>query len=289
MRRAFALFLVFMLLAASASATVLPPEGISAGYLSFTGIEAYRAVVLCENLSVCDERDGSVIDKLYFGDTFMTGESWDGWAKCSYADGSKTGWVRSDYIVIDPAYYLTDAQTAVYSYGYTMAPRVALLDGGTKLPIIAEMEDWYVVSLRGASGWIGKTPADTVNETWFRPEMLSSIVQADLVAGEKRYALHDVEKLEQLSALLCSTDDLGGPVAGCPFGAQLILRLDENAQKQFQISQVTLELATDSCCVYRVDGRDYQYARSMKTEDSSPSNELIFNLFDGTLTFDFSK
>ena len=62
MRRAFALFLVFMLLAASASATVLPPEGISAGYLSFTGIEAYRAVVLCESLSVCDERDGNVID-----------------------------------------------------------------------------------------------------------------------------------------------------------------------------------------------------------------------------------
>ena len=185
MRHAFALFLVIMLLAASASATVLPPEGISAGYLSFTGIEAYRAVVLCESLSVCDERDGNVIDKLYFGDTFMTSESWDGWANCTYADGSKSGWVRSDYIVIDPAYYLTDAQTAVYAYGDTMAPRVALLDGGTKLPIIAEMENWCVVSLRGASGWIRKTPADTVNETWFRSEMLSSIVQADLLVGEK--------------------------------------------------------------------------------------------------------
>jgi len=80
MRRAFALILFFMLLAASASATVLAPEGISAGYLSFTGIEAYRAVVLCESLSVCD---GSVIDKLYFGDTFMTSESWDGWADCA--------------------------------------------------------------------------------------------------------------------------------------------------------------------------------------------------------------
>ena len=78
-------------------------------------------------------------------------------------------------------------------------------------------------------------------------------------------------------------------MAGCPFGAQLTLRLDEKVQKQFQISQVTLELATDSCCVYRVDGRDYQYARSMKIEDSSPNNELVFNLFDGALTFDFSK
>ena len=78
-------------------------------------------------------------------------------------------------------------------------------------------------------------------------------------------------------------------MAGCPFGAQLTIRLDENAQKQFQISQVTLELATDSCYVYRVDGRDYQYARSMKTEDRSPSNELVFNLFDGALTFEMAK
>ena len=286
MRRAIVLFLVFMLLAASASATVLPPEGISAGYLSFTGIEACRAVVLCESLSVSDERDGSVIDKLYFGDTFMTSESWDGWANCTYADGSKSGWVRSDYIVIDPAYCLTDSQTAVYAYGNTMAPRVALLDSGTKLPIIAEMGDWYVVSLRGASGWIRKTPADTVNETWFRPEMLSGIAQADLVVGDKRFALHDEEKLEQLSALLRSTNDLGGPMAGCPFGAQLTIKLGDNAQKRYQVSQVTLELAIDSCCVYRVDGRDYQYARSMKTEDRSPSNELVFNLFDGALAFE---
>ena len=166
MKRVLALLIITMQIAVSASATVLPPEGISVGYLAFTGIEAYRGVVLCESLSVCDECNGSVIDTLYFGDTFMTCESRDGWADCTYADGAKTGWVRSDYIVIDPSYYLTDSQTVVYAYGDTLAPRIALLDGGTKLPIIAEMDDWYVVSLRGASGWIRKMPADTANETW---------------------------------------------------------------------------------------------------------------------------
>ena len=289
MKRILAIAISIMLFATTASATVLPPEGISAGYLSFTGIEAYRAVVLCESLSVCDEREGKAIDKLYFGDTFMTSESWDGWADCSYADGSKTGWVRSDYIVIDPAYYLTDAQTAVYAYGDTMAPRVALLDKGIKLPIVAEMDDWYVVSLRGASGWIRKTPADTVNQTWFRSEMLSDIVQADLVIGAERFALHDEEKLAQLSLLLCSTNDLGGPMAGCPFGAQLTLKLGSSAQMKYQVSQVTIELATDSCCVYRVDGRDYQYARSLKTEDNSPDNTLVFDLFEDTLMSNLSE
>lgn len=160
MKRVWALFLITMQIALSASATVLPPEGISAGYLSFTGIEAYRAVVLCESLSVCDERNGTVIDTLYFGDTFMTCESRDGWADCNYADGSKSGWVRSDYIVIDPAYYLTDAQTAVYAYADGSAPKVALLPGGVKLPILAEMNGWYAVSLRGASGWIPRNAAE---------------------------------------------------------------------------------------------------------------------------------
>lgn len=161
MKRVLVLFLVAMMLAASASATVLPPEGIAAGYLSFTGIEAYRAVVLCESLSVCDEPEGKAIDTLYFADTFMTRDARDGWADCAYADGSKTGFVRSDYIAVDPAYYLTDAQTAVYAYGNTAAPRIALLDSGIKLPIIAEQGGWYVVSLRGASGWIPKAERDS--------------------------------------------------------------------------------------------------------------------------------
>lgn len=264
-----------MLMAACASASVIPAQGVDAGYLAFTGIEAKRAVVLCESLSVCDARDGRVIDTLRFGDTFMTSESWDGWADAAYSDGSKSGWVRSDYIVIDPAYYLTDSQTAVYAYADTMAPRVGLLDSGVRLPVIVDQGDWLVVSLRGASGWIKKTPADTVAQTWFRPQMLEGLVQADLVMGDRRTALYEEEKLKQLASLLTSVNDLGGTMAGCPFGAELILTLNESNQAR----QVTLELATDSCCVYRVDGRDYQYGRSLKTADSSPDNSLVFDLF----------
>lgn len=260
MKRILIVCMTLVFMASCASAAVIPAQGIDAGFLAFTGRETRRAVVLCESLSVCDARDGKVIDTLRFGDTLMTGQSWDGWAEAAYSDGSKSGWVRSDYIVIDPAYYRTDSQTAVYAYADTMAPRVGLLDGGVMLPIIADQGDWLVVSLRGASGWIKRTPADTADQTWFKPEMLKELWQADLIINGKRTVLHGEEKKKQLVSLLASADDLGDQVAGYPFGAELVLTLNEpNSAKQ-----VTLELATDSCCIYRVDGRDYQYARSLK-------------------------
>ena len=46
------------------------------------------------------------------------------------------------------------------------------------------------MSLRGAAGWIRKTPKDTADETWFRPEMLADITGAvlvDAVTGESQY------------------------------------------------------------------------------------------------------
>ena len=36
------------------------------------------------------------------------------------------------------------------------APKIALLDEDPRLPILKEEGDWYVVSLRGAAGWIHK-------------------------------------------------------------------------------------------------------------------------------------
>ena len=36
------------------------------------------------------------------------------------------------------------------------APKIALLDEDTRLPILKEEGDWYIVSLRGAAGWLHK-------------------------------------------------------------------------------------------------------------------------------------
>lgn len=266
-----------MLLGTScAHASVLPAEGIQQGFLQHTGLSGRRAVVLCESLSICDERDGRAIRKLSYDDTFITTEGWDGWADCSYSDGSIRGWVRSDYIMVDPAYYVTDESTQVYAYGDTMAPRVALLAKGEKLPILHDAGEWYVVSLRGAAGWIRKAPADTVTQTWFRPESLSSFIAAQLDMNGQSFRLTDPASLDTLSQLLTNVNDLGAPMAGCPFGAKLQLLLTDG-------QLVILDLATDSCCVYRVDGRDYQYARHLKSGDNGVANTCLFDLFGVTV------
>jgi len=228
------------------------------------------AVVLCETLSLCNAREGKAIATLRYGDKLTVIESWDGWARCKI--GGKEGWVRSDYLIVDPAWYVTDGQTAVYAYGDTFAPRVALLEKGAKLPVLLDSGEWLVVSLRGAAGWIRKTPADTVDQTYFRPAMLQNITSAALLVNGQAADLRDAAKLAQLSKLLTSVEDRGAPVAGCPFAAVLNLTTAEGRS-------YTLELATDSCCIYRIDNRDYAYARQLMGREGAPQNSVLFDLF----------
>jgi hypothetical protein len=283
MKKLLIALLILTLCTSCASATILPATGVDEGFKAWTGIDCTPAVVLCESLSILNNRGdqgGKRVETLYYsGNTIPVIESWDGYAKIYYSDGNETGWVRSDYLLMDPAWYLCDEDVQVYAYPDTMAPRVALLDKGTKLPIITQWDDeksvngWVCVSLRGAAGWIRKTPKDTANETWFRPEMLADIGGAVLQMGDNAVGSTDKAVLTELSRLLTNVEDKGGPVAGCPFTATLTLLL-EDGQK------VELLLATDSCCVYRVDGRDYAYARHLiNAKDGSPENTVLFGLF----------
>jgi len=284
MMKKFLLMLTsLLLLVSSASATILPPAGVDEGFKSWTGIECTPAVVLCESLSILNARGdqgGKKVDTLYYsGETTLPViESWDGYAKIYYSDGNKTGWVRNDYLLMDPAWYLCDEDMQVYAYPDTMSPRVALLDKGTKLPIITEYNDdtingWVCVSLRGAAGWIRKTPKDTADSTWFRPEMLADVTGAVLQMGDEAKGTYDSATLGELVRLLTTVEDTGGMVAGCPFTATLTLMLRDG-------QKVELLLATDSCCIYRVDGRDYRYARNFfDAKEGAPDNSVLFSLF----------
>lgn len=275
--------LIFLRCVSTASATILPPTGVDESFAAWTGIECTPAVVLCESLSILNARGDQggkkVSALLYSGKDIPVIESWDGYAKIYYSDGNETGWVRSDYLMMDPAWYVCDEDVQVYAYPDTMAPRVALLDKGAKLPILTEWDDdetingWVCVSLRGAAGWIRKTPKDTVNQTSFRPEMLSDITGAVLQVGGDAAGISDRAVLNQLAVLLTNVEDHGYPISGCPFMATLTLML-AGGQK------VELQLATDSCCVYRVDGRDYSYARNLwDPDEGAPDNSVLFGLF----------
>ena len=128
----------------------------------------YPAAVLCENLTLREKPSSSskAVQSLNYGDLPIvigadqpTGvKKENGFVYCTLGDSedSPCGWINSDYIVINPAWYVTEKKTTVHAWDETEAPKVALLDKDTRLPILKEEDDWYLISLRGAVGWIHK-------------------------------------------------------------------------------------------------------------------------------------
>ena len=155
MKRVFA-WMAVMLLAACAKAEVIPAQGM--------GQIGYQAVVLCEELTIRSGRStaSSAAGRLQYGDIFACQQILkDGWCDCFLSDAEGTGsagWVRSDYVLIDPAYYLTEKSTPVYAWNDAAAKKVALLGAGERLPILRDEGDWLLVSLRGAVGWVRRNP-----------------------------------------------------------------------------------------------------------------------------------
>ena len=136
---------------------IIPPFG--------EGQIGLHAAVLCEALSLREKPSASsrVVQTLRHGDFIIVTEQADGWARCVLGDAedSPSGWVNADYIVVDPAWYRTEAKTPVYAWNDTSAPKIALLNANTELfdsdtflPILKRDGDWILVSLRGAVGWI---------------------------------------------------------------------------------------------------------------------------------------
>ena len=118
------------------------------------------AVVLCEELTLREKASASskALEKLEYGALPIVMEQKDGWAYVTLGDSEESpkGWLNADYIAIDPAWYRTEKKTPVYAWNDTAAPKVALLDADTTLPILKEEGDWLIISLRGAVGWIQK-------------------------------------------------------------------------------------------------------------------------------------
>ncbi len=133
-----------------AYAEIIPPHG--------QGQIGLQAVVLCEELTLREEPNASSdkVRTLEYGDLPIVIDQSNGWAYCALGDSedSPTGWVNSDYLAVDPAWYRTEGKTPVYAWDEDWSPKVALLDGGTMLPILKDEGEWLLVSLRGAVGWI---------------------------------------------------------------------------------------------------------------------------------------
>ena len=133
-------------------AEIIPPYG--------EGQIGLSAVVLCENLTLrqAPGANAGVLDTLHDGARIIVYEQKDGWAHIFTGDSedSAEGWVKADYLAIDPAWFKADSATPVYAWNDTSALKVGLLDKDTVLPILKDDGEWLVVGLRGASGWIHK-------------------------------------------------------------------------------------------------------------------------------------
>ena len=144
-------------------ASIIPPQG--------PGQIGYSSVILCDSLSAHQDPSFSSpsVQTLHYGDKIIVMNTKDGWAQAALSDDvdGVPVWVNEEFIAVDPSYYRTDEDTAVYAWGDTGAKKVALLDAGVTLPILQDNGDWLVVSLRGAAGWInnpnrsGSAAADT--------------------------------------------------------------------------------------------------------------------------------
>ena len=147
------LMMIAVLGIATVHAEIIPPYG--------EGQIGLSAVVLCESLTVREapRTNAGILDALEFGRRIIVMKQENGWAYICTSDdvdASPAGWVNAEYIAIDPSWYRTEESTPVYAWNDQTAPRVALLDPGTTLPILKEDGDWMIVSLRGATGWIHK-------------------------------------------------------------------------------------------------------------------------------------
>ena len=240
----FVLTVFCVLFVCHAQARILPPKG--------AGQEGQEAVVLCERLTAHADRDEAspVVETLHYGDRIIVQDAWDGWAVCLLSETEeKTGWVMSDYLAMDPAWYWTDQETPIYALNDYMGPKVALLEAGEMLPILREEGRWLAVSMRGGTGWIIKTARDDVSEeTMESVSGLHDIVRAHIKTPGGEKELTDPAGLRWIEENFSIAQPIGS--AGCPFDATLTLYCADG-------EAVAYRIATDSCRTFITEDGTY--------------------------------
>ena len=268
MKKLIAGIVMLALIFTCAAAEVIPPVGM--------GQIGYQAVVLCQSLTVRAERDTSAkaVATLHAGDMFATTCVVDGWRDCFRSEeGGRTGWVRAEYVVCNPSWYVAEQATPVYAWGEENDCRVGLLDPGERYPILKTDEGWLVIGLRGASGWIlDARAAQTAMRSAFHPSELYLTVAAEVNTEDGGvYSLTDSENLQWIrenfaipESRIMGTD--------CSFKATLILTLSDGRQ-------INLAIATDACNTYRTEtGEYYSYGKGA-TSNSAEISKAFWELF----------
>ena len=101
----------------------------------------------------------------------------------------------------------------------------------------------------------------------------SGIARAELRRGGFTDVLLNKNALHELTQMLQAVEYRGEGISGCPFDATLTVEFADGTREVVQI-------ATDSCCIFRYNGHDYAYARNIWNEENGVGNSVLFELFE---------
>lgn len=243
------------------------------------------------NLRLTPSKESASIGKYFNGVIVrVLQECDDGWAQVQV--GNVLGYMMLDYLADPTVVAVAPAMPAsLISYPYAdahwlldspgpQANRVVQLFNGTPAVILGIADEYAHIQVSGITGYVplsavGMEPAGEYQSESGMPipdSLEGQLLCASLVIEDRTIELTDIDQLQTLSILLTSTEYWGYKIAGCPMEATLTLTYMDDAMR-------VIELATDSCCVYRYNGHDYMYARAFRNENEGVTNDVLFSLF----------
>lgn len=121
----------------------------------------HTGVVISQNVSIRQSpaTNAGLIATAKNGDVLEILSEQNGWYTVRYWQNSTTtveGYARTFFVVEDPYFITTTQLTYVYAMPFANDKMVGQLVAGTQLVVIGEYQDYWVVNLRSASGFIRK-------------------------------------------------------------------------------------------------------------------------------------
>jgi len=125
-----------------------------------------RAVVLVEGLSLRDSPSESARRQVLMpnGAHGYILEEQGGWLRVHYwvlgknnNHSTYVGWIQREFTIESPDFIHLQNRTRVFAYASPNAPVVGLTQTGLRVAVIGEVDDYYVVNFRSASGFIRKS------------------------------------------------------------------------------------------------------------------------------------
>lgn len=243
------------------------------------------------NLREAPSQDAYSLGKYYNGVAVQVLETEGDWARVCV--GGTVGYMMRRYLA-DPQETASLPVAPVAEVRNPHAQVQWLLSGtGNDMELIVQIPNGAAVTLLGVAGeyvhvqyvgvagylpeacvaYDGPEEMQGADAQMPVPEPLrGEITRAELYMGGASVELREETRLAALSELLESVEDYGAKMASCPFGAAMTLVFADGRE-------AVIELATDDCCVYRYNGHDFRYARSLWTAENGVHSSVLFDLF----------